>query len=131
LPHNHACCYVCAMAQTNMDGKPIRRVLEWLLNRDLTDADMAAALDVHPSNYSRHKDDDDYPSFEELTTLGGYFHVSPTMLQIAFGLLDTDALILLNEDGMKQYLEQGGGNHMGKKGRKDRILSPRTDRPPL
>jgi len=31
-----------------MDGKPIRRVLEWLLNRDLTDADMAAALDVHP-----------------------------------------------------------------------------------
>jgi hypothetical protein len=84
-----------------------------------------------PSNYSRHKDDDGYPSFEELTTLGGYFHVSPTMLQIAFGLLDTDALILLNEDGMKQYLEQGGGNHMGKKGRKDRVLSPRTDRPPL
>jgi hypothetical protein len=36
------------MARTNMDGKPIRRVLEWLLNRDLTDADMAAALDVHP-----------------------------------------------------------------------------------
>ena len=71
-----------------MDGKPIRRVLEWLLNRDLTDADMAAALDVHPSNYSRHKDDDDYPSFEELTTLGAYFHVSPKMLQIAFGLLD-------------------------------------------
>ena len=41
--------------------EPIRRVLEWLLNRDLTDADMAAALDVHPSNYSRHKDDDGYP----------------------------------------------------------------------
>jgi hypothetical protein len=60
-----------------MDGKPIRRVLEWLLNRDLTDADMAAALDVHPSNYSRHKDDDDYPSFEELTTLGGILSDRP------------------------------------------------------
>ena len=137
MPHNHACCYVCAMARTNMDGKPIRRVLEWLLNRDLTDADMAAALDVHPSNYSRHKDDDDYPSFEELTTLGGYFHVSPRMLQIAFGLLDTDALILLDEDEMKQYLEQGGGNHMnparagGKEGRKNPKLSPRVDLPPL
>jgi hypothetical protein len=137
LPHNHACCYVCAMARTNMDGKPIRRVLEWLLNRDLTDADMAAALDVHPSNYSRHKDDDDYPSFEELTTLGEHFHVSPRMLQIAFGLLDTDALVLLDEDETKQYLEQGGGNHMdptgsgGKEVRKNRRLSARADRPPL
>jgi hypothetical protein len=61
------------MARTNMDGKPIRRVLEWLLNRDLTDADMAAALDVHPSNYSRHKDDDGYPSFEELARVNVRF----------------------------------------------------------
>jgi hypothetical protein len=52
------------------------------------------------------------------------------MLQIAFGLLDTDALVLLNEDGMKQYLEQGGGNHMEPGGRNPR-LSPRADRPPL
>jgi transcriptional regulator with XRE-family HTH domain len=120
-----------------MDGKPIRRVLEWLLDRDLTDADMAAALDVHPSHYSRHKGDDDYPSFEELNTLGGYFHVSPRMLQIAFGLLDTDVLILLTEDEMKQYLEQGGGNHMEPTGagrtesRNNPRLSPRADRPPL
>ena len=122
------------MAQTNMDGKPIRRVLEWLLNRDLTDAHMAAALGVHPSNYSRHKDDDGYPSFEELATLGEHFHVSPRMLQIAFGLLDTDALVLLDEDEMKQYLEQGGGNHMnptGAGGKKGPKLSPRADLPPL
>ena len=122
------------MPRTNLDGKPIRRVLEWLLNRDLTNADMAAALDVHPSNYSRHKDDDDYPSFEELATLGEHFHVSPRMLQIAFGLLDTDALTLLDDDEMKQYLEQSGGNCMGrggKEGRKNPRLSSRADRPPL
>jgi hypothetical protein len=125
------------MPRTNMDGKPIHRVLEWLINRDLTEGDMAAALDVSPSHYSRHKGDDDYPSFEELATLGEHFRVSPRMLQIAFGLLDTDALILLDEDEMEQYLEQGGGNHMeptgagGEKGRKNRTLSPRTDRPPL
>ena len=137
IVHNHDRWYVYAMARTNMDGKPIRRVLEWLLNRDLTDADMAAALDVHPSNYSRHKDDDGYPSFEELVTLGEHFHVSPRMLQIAFGLLDTDALILLDEAEMKQYLEQGGANHMepagarGNRGRKGpRLLSPRADWPP-
>jgi hypothetical protein len=59
------------------------------------------------------------------------------MLQIAFGLLDTDALILLTEDDMKQYLEQGGGNHLeptgarAKEGSKNRRLSPRADRPPL
>jgi hypothetical protein len=59
------------------------------------------------------------------------------MLHIAFGLLDTDALILLNEDGMKQYLEQGGGNHVEPTGsggmgdRKNRRLTPRADRPPL
>ena len=45
------------MARTNLDGKDIKRVLERLLNRDLADADLAAALGVPPSNYSRHKDD--------------------------------------------------------------------------
>src|ERR1700740_1380665 len=115
------------MARTNMDGKPIRRVLGWLLNRDLTDADMAAALDVHPSNYSRHKGDEGYPSFEELATLGGYFHVSPRMLQIAFGLLDTDALILLDEDEMKQYLEQGGGNHTNPTGAEGKKVQKMLD----
>jgi hypothetical protein len=56
------------------------------------------------------------------------------MLQIAFGLLDTDALVLLDEDEMKQYLEQGGGNHMnptGAGGKKGPKLSPRADLPPL
>src|SRR5246127_614611 len=125
------------MARTNMDGKPIRRVLEWFQNCEPPAADRAAALDAHPSNYSRHKDDDGYPSFEELTTLGEHFHVSPRVLQIAFGLLDTDALILLDEEEMKQYLEQGGGNHMnptgvgGKKRPKNARLSPRADLPPL
>jgi hypothetical protein len=122
------------MVRTNQDGKDIRRVLEWLLNRDLTDADMAAALDVHPSHFSRHKGDDGYPSFEELAILGEHFHVSPKVLQITFGLLDTDALILLDADEMKQYLEQGGGNHMepgGEEGRGNPRFSPRTDWPPL
>jgi hypothetical protein len=45
------------MVRTNLDGKDIRRVLEWLPIRDLTDADPAAALGAPPSNYSRRKDD--------------------------------------------------------------------------
>lgn len=48
------------MVRTNPDGTDIKRVLEWLPNRDLTDADLAAALGVPPSNCSRHKCDKDY-----------------------------------------------------------------------
>ena len=55
------------MARTNQHGKGIRRVLGWLVNRDLTDAQMASALGIRPSNYARRKDQDDFPSFEELT----------------------------------------------------------------
>jgi len=102
--------YRTAMTRTNMDGKPIRRVLEWLLNRDLTDAEMAAALDMPPANYSRRKEHDDFPNFEELATLGNHFDINSTMLHIAFGLLGTDALFLVDDRGMKQYWEQGGLN---------------------
>jgi hypothetical protein len=52
------------MPRLEMDRKPIRRVLEWLLGKDLADADMAAALGMPPTNYSRHKDSANYPSFE-------------------------------------------------------------------
>ncbi|WP_325432417.1 hypothetical protein [Mycobacterium sp.] len=48
------------MARTNLDGKDIKRLLEQLLERDLTDADLAAALRAPPNSYSRHKDDEDY-----------------------------------------------------------------------
>lgn len=95
-----------------MDGKSIKLVLRWLLNReDLQDADIAASLGSPPSSYSRHKDDEDFPSFEELDRIARHFGISPTMLQIAFGVRDTYELVLLDDDEMRQYLEQGGANH--------------------
>ena len=97
------------MPRTNQHGKSIRRVLQWLTNRDLTDADMAAALDIPAANYGRRRVHDDFPTFEELTSLGEHFGVSPYVLPIAFGFLPRVALLLLDERGRDQYAEQGGG----------------------
>jgi transcriptional regulator with XRE-family HTH domain len=99
------------MARTNMDGKDIRRVISWLVNRDLTDADLADALGVSAPTYSRNKDKHDYPSYEELDRLATHFGLSPCVLQIAFGLMGLNHLPALSDDEMRQYLELGGGNH--------------------
>lgn len=85
-------------------------VLQWLCRRHLIpDSELADALGIPPTNYSRRKDSDDYPSFEELTLLAEHYGLSKRSLQIAFGYLDRDALPLLDEWGMRQYVEQGGG----------------------
>lgn len=97
------------MARTNQDGKEIRLVLSWLTGRNLVDADMATALNMAPATYSRRKDSDDFPSFEELEILGRHFDLSARSLQVAFGHLGNEGLAILDEDGMRQYVEQGGG----------------------
>ena len=97
------------MARTNQDGKEIRLVLSWLTGRNLVDAEMATALNMAPATYSRRKDSDDFPTFEELETLGQHFHLSARSLQVAFGHLGREGLAILDEDGMRQYVEQGGG----------------------
>jgi hypothetical protein len=96
------------MPRTNQDGKDIKLVLSWLRGRHISNQELAAALDLPPSSYERRKDADDYPSFEELGTLGTAFNIPPRVLQIAFGLLHLDEVIL-NPDEMHQYVEQGGG----------------------
>jgi transcriptional regulator with XRE-family HTH domain len=100
------------MTRTNMDGVGIKRVLEWMLDRDLTELDLASALGISESTYNRNKTGAGFPSFEELDTLGNAFGVSPVVLHIAFGLTDTRMLPFLEPDEMRQYLRQGGGNHL-------------------
>lgn len=97
------------MPRTNQDGKDIRLVLEWLCRRRLSEAELATALDIPPANYNRRKDADDFPSFEELAKFADHYDLCQRALQIAFGYLDRDALQLLDEDGLRQYVEQGGG----------------------
>lgn len=96
------------MARTNKDGKDVRLVCSWLTKRQLTDADMAEALGVSPSTYSRRKDDAEYPLFEDLENIANHFGLSARALQVAFGHVDLNEVIL-DDDAMNQYVEQGGG----------------------
>jgi hypothetical protein len=98
------------MPRTNQHGKPIRRVLGWLLNIDLSDAQMAAALGMPGATYSRRKVEDDFPTFEELTSFGEHFGINPLVLQISFGFISREAIYMLDDAGMDQYLQQGGGD---------------------
>lgn len=97
------------MARTNQHGKDIKRVLQWLTNRNIQDAEMAAALSMPPATFSRRKNEDNFPTFEQLTDLGAHFGCSARVLQIAFGWRREDELVLLDEDELRQYIEQGGG----------------------
>lgn len=128
------------MPRTNQDGKDVKLVLEWLCGRHITDAELAAALDLPPTNYSRRKDADDFPSYEELGSFAAEFGLSGRVLQIAFGLRDQDELILLDDDEMRLFIEQGGGNYLNPPVPTERKNKPpgtkiryalRTDLPPL
>lgn len=96
------------MARTNQDGKSIKLVLEWLCHRHLPDTELAAALGIPPTNYYRRRDADDYPNYEELDKFGNYFDVSARALQIAFGWRHEDEVAWLDEEELRQYIEQGG-----------------------
>lgn len=95
---------------TNRGGRSLKLVLSWLLNRELTDTEIARALNVQKSYYSRHKDDADFPSFRELETLAFAFNLNPVALQVSFGHRDTEELILLDREGLRQYMEISGSD---------------------
>ena len=64
------------MPRLNQAGKDIRRVLEWLLNRDVPDTEIGSILGLSKATYSRRKEADDFPSYSELIALGENLGVS-------------------------------------------------------
>jgi len=104
---------VSGMPRLNQAGKSIRRVLEWLLDRDVPDSEIGSILGLSKATYSRRKDAEDFPNFAELTALGDGLAISPRVLQIAFGWRGVDELILLNVDEARQYLDQVGAAVFG------------------
>jgi hypothetical protein len=101
------------MPRLNQAGKDIRRVLEWLLNRDVPDTEIGSILGLSKATYSRRKDAEDFPNFAELTALGEALAISPRVLQIAFGWRGMDELILLTVEEGRQYLDQVGAAVFG------------------
>lgn len=94
--------------RTNRAGRDLRRVLEWLLNRDVPDGEIGAALDLAKATYSRRKEAPDFPNYAELIAVGEAFGVSARVLQIAFGWRGEDELILLDTDEIRQFMDQAG-----------------------
>jgi hypothetical protein len=120
------------MPRLNQAGKDIRRVLEWLLNRDVPDSEIGSILGLSKATYSRRKDAEDFPSFAELTSLGDALGVSPRVLQIAFGWRGTDELVLLTVEEGRQYLDQVGAAVFGTEELIEevrRYIKDRTDSP--
>jgi hypothetical protein len=118
------------MPRLNQAGKNIRRVLEWLLDRDVPDSEIGSILGLSKATYSRRKDAEDFPNFAELTALGEGLAISPRVLQIAFGWRGVDELILLNVDEARQYLDQVGAAVFGVKEVRGYMENPeRSDSP--
>jgi len=97
-----------SVPRINAVGRNVKAVIQWLLGRDVTESEMADALGVPSNTYIRHREAPDYPNFEQLNVLGEHFGLSPQMLQIAFGHLGPDHLVLLSDQEMAQYELQGG-----------------------
>lgn len=117
---------VFEMPRTNKAGRDLRRVLEWLLNRDVPDGEVATALKLAKATYSRRKEADDFPNFAELTAVGEAFGLSSRALQIAFGWRGEDELILLDTDEIRQFMDQAGAALFGNE-RVRRYIESRTD----
>ena len=83
---------MAGMPRQSREGRGLKRVLEWLLDRDVIDAEIAAALKKPPATYSRRKDAADFPTFEELDLIGPEFGINPRWLQVEFGYLEVEEL---------------------------------------
>ena len=78
------------MTRRSKAKRGIKRILEWLLDRDVVDLEIATALGKPAATYSRRKDAADFPTFEELEKIGTHFGIHPRWLQVQFGYLDED-----------------------------------------
>jgi transcriptional regulator with XRE-family HTH domain len=88
------------MPLLDRDGRDARQSLSRLLSRRVRDGEMAAALDISVSTYSRRKDRPDFPTFAELRQIAERLGVNRTILLVDFGYLDVGEL---NEELRRLY----------------------------
>jgi transcriptional regulator with XRE-family HTH domain len=80
------------MPTLDRDGRTARQAVSRLLSRGIRDSEMAAALDVSLSTFSRRKDKPDFPNYDELRQISEYFGVDDTILLVDFGYVDVTSL---------------------------------------
>ena len=82
-----------------------RALLEWLLRRRINHSEIAEALAIPESTYSRRRKRPRgwCPTYEDLNLIGHHFGVSPRVLQIKFGHRGSDEVAILNDDELRQH----------------------------
>ncbi len=88
------------MPITDRDGRTARQSVSRLLSRDVRDSEMAAALGLSLSTYSRRKDKPDFPTYGELRHIAERLGVDDTILLVDFGHIDVESL---NDDLRRRY----------------------------
>lgn len=71
------------------NGRPLESLLAYVLD-DVGAQDMQRALGVSAATYYRRKQQEDYPSADELLLIAHYFGMNPVSLLLSFGLIDKD-----------------------------------------
>src|ERR1700722_16942573 len=80
------------MPMLERDGRTARQAVSRLLSRGVRDSEMAVALEVSLSTFSRRKDKPDFPSYAELRQISQRFGVDETVLLVDFGYVDVTSL---------------------------------------
>jgi transcriptional regulator with XRE-family HTH domain len=93
--------YGACMPLTDRDGRTARESVSRLLSRGVRDNEMAAALGLSLSTYSRRKDKPDFPTFAELRQIAERLGVDETILLVDFGHVDVASL---NDQLRQRYI---------------------------
>jgi hypothetical protein len=88
------------MPLMDRDGRTARESVSRLLSRGVRDGEMASALGLSLSTYSRRKDRPDFPRYDELREVATHLGVDATILLIDFGYVD---VVTLNKRLQQRY----------------------------
>jgi transcriptional regulator with XRE-family HTH domain len=88
------------MPLTDRDGLTARQSVSRLLSRGVRDSEIAAALGLSLSTYSRRKDKRDFPTYGELRQIAERLGVDDTILLVDFRHIDVESL---NDDLRQRY----------------------------
>lgn len=88
------------MPLIDRDGRTARQSVSRLLSRRVRDSELAAALGLTLSTYSRRKDKPDFPTYAELRRIADRLGVDETVLLVDFGHVDVASL---NDELRQRY----------------------------
>lgn len=81
------------MPRNDGNGRNLKAVLTYILNRAVTDNEISTAIGISKSYYlSRRREADDYPNAEECRVVAEHFGLNPVELLVLFGLIDSGAV---------------------------------------